>query len=113
LEAAHTAGFVQVIGWAGSVPRLLGVIYRSLGRYGEAETWLQFAITQADLGDARAELARAQLNLAELLVAQGDDRAAAAAAGQAAVAFRDLGLVALLDRCNRLRLADSDVHRRS
>jgi tetratricopeptide (TPR) repeat protein len=105
LEAAQAAGFVEVLGWVASVPRLLGVVCRCLGRYEEAEMWLRTAMAQAEKAPAPAEQARAQLNLAEVLVALGDEEAAAGAIEEAAAAFRHLGLVALLDRLDRLRLA--------
>src|SRR5262249_45432195 len=105
LEAAHAAGFVQSLGWVASVPRLLGVVYRCLGRYEEAEMWLRVALAQAEKAPAPVELARAQLNLAEVQMALGDERSAAAAIEEAGAAFRHLGLAALLDRAERLRLA--------
>jgi tetratricopeptide (TPR) repeat protein len=88
-----------------SVPRLLGVVHRCLGRFEEAEMWLRTAMAQAEKAPAPAELARAQLNLAEVLMALGDEHGAAAAIDEAAAAFRHFGLVALLDRSERLRLA--------
>ena len=105
LEAAQAAGFAEVLGWVASVPRLLGVVCRCLGRHEEAEMWLRNAMAQAEKAPAPAEQARAQLNLAEVLVALGDEHAAAGAIDQAAAAFRHLGLTALLDRSDRLRLA--------
>jgi tetratricopeptide (TPR) repeat protein len=88
-----------------SVPRLLGVVYRCLGRYEEAEAWLRAALAQAAAAPAPAELARTRLNLAEILMARGDETGASAAIDEAASAFRHLGLTALLDRSDRLRLA--------
>jgi tetratricopeptide (TPR) repeat protein len=105
LEAAQAAGFAQVIGWVGSVPRLLGVAYRCLGRYDDAEMWARSAIAQAHGAPAPAEGARARLNLAEVLRARNDEHGATAELDQAAQVFRDLGLKALLDKCDRLRLA--------
>jgi transcriptional regulator with XRE-family HTH domain/tetratricopeptide (TPR) repeat protein len=105
LEAAQAAGFVEVLGWVASVPRLLGVVCRCLERYEEAEMWLRTAMAQAEKAPAPAEQARAQLNLAEVLMALGDEGAAAGAIEEAAAAFRHLGLAALLDRSDRLRLA--------
>jgi tetratricopeptide (TPR) repeat protein/transcriptional regulator with XRE-family HTH domain len=105
LQAAQAAGFAEVLGWVASVPRLLGVVHRCLGRFEEAEMWLRAAMTQAEKAPAPAELARTQLNLAEVLMALGDKQGAAAAIDEAAGAFRDFGLAALLDRSDRLRLA--------
>jgi transcriptional regulator with XRE-family HTH domain/tetratricopeptide (TPR) repeat protein len=105
LQAAHAAGFTQSLGWVASVPRLLGVVCRCLGRYQEAEMWLRTAVAQADKAPAQAERARAQLNLAEVLLARGDEPGAAAAIDEAAAAFRHFGLTPLLDRSQRLRLA--------
>ncbi len=104
LQAAHAAGFAQVLGWVASVPRLLGVVYRCLGQYEEAETWLRTAIAQAEKAPAPVEVARAQLNLADVLVATGDEPGGTVALNDAASAFRRLGLTALLDRSEHLRL---------
>jgi transcriptional regulator with XRE-family HTH domain/tetratricopeptide (TPR) repeat protein len=104
LEAAHRAGFAQSLGWIASVPRLLGVVCRCLGRYQEAETWLRTALAQAEKAPAPAEVGRAQLNLAEVLRAQGDEAGAAGAIDRAAADFRHFGLAALLNRSERLRL---------
>ena len=109
LQAAHAAGFAQVLGWVASVPRLLGVVYRCLGKYGEAETWLRTAIAQAEKAPAPVEVARAQLNLADVLVATGDEPGGTVALNDAASAFRRLGLTALLDRSEHLRLTLSEA----
>jgi tetratricopeptide (TPR) repeat protein len=113
LQAAQAAGFAHVIGWVGSVPRLLGVLYKCLGRYDEAETWLRSAVAQAGRAPAPAELARSQVNLGEVLLARSEHEAAAAAVSEAGTVFRQLDLPSLLDRCERLRPALSPVHPRS
>jgi transcriptional regulator with XRE-family HTH domain/tetratricopeptide (TPR) repeat protein len=102
LLAAHGAGFAQVVGWVASVPRLLGVVSRCLGRYDEAERWLRSAVAEAEDARAPSELARVRLNLAEVLLARGKERAAAPIIEQAARAVQELGLVALQVRCDRL-----------
>jgi hypothetical protein len=104
LQAAHAAGFAQVLGWVASVPRLLGVACRCLGNFPEAETWLRTAIAQAQQAPAPAEVARAQLNLAEVLVAVGDEQGGAVALDDAVSAFRRLGLPALLNRSEHLQV---------
>jgi hypothetical protein len=53
------------------------------------------------------ERARAQLNLAEVLLALGDEAGAAGAIEEAAAALCQLGLAALVDKAERLRLAVS------
>jgi tetratricopeptide (TPR) repeat protein len=113
LEAAYTAGFELSLGWVASVPRLLGVVCRCLGRDDDAERWLKCALTTCAEAEAAAELARVQLNLGELLMARGDERTAAVQIEQAAKAFRDLGLPALLQRCERLRPAVAPSRTRS
>jgi hypothetical protein len=113
LEAAHAAGFELTLGWMASVPRLLGVVCRCLGHYDDAERWLKSAMTTCMEAEAAAELARVQLNLGELLLARGDDRTAAVEIEQSARAFRDLGLPALLQRCERLRPAVAPSRSRS
>jgi transcriptional regulator with XRE-family HTH domain/tetratricopeptide (TPR) repeat protein len=113
LEAAYAAGFAMSVGWVASVPRLLGVVYRCLGRYDDAERWLKGALATCVEAGAAAELARVQLNLGQLLMGRGEERAAAVEFGQAAQAFRDLGLHALLQRCDRLQPAVAPSRTRS
>jgi tetratricopeptide (TPR) repeat protein len=113
LEAAHAAGFELTLGWVASVPRLLGVVCRCLGRYDDAERWLKSALTTCMKAEAAAELARVQLNLGELLMARGDDTTAAVEVEHSARAFRDLGMPALLPRCERLRPAVAPSRTRS
>jgi tetratricopeptide (TPR) repeat protein len=108
LEAAHVAGLTHPVGWVASVPRLLGVVHRCLGHYDDAETWLRSAMATAHIAETPSELARSQLNLAELLMGNGEEREASLAAKQAAQIFRQLGLFALLQRCDRHRLAIVD-----
>jgi tetratricopeptide (TPR) repeat protein len=108
LEAAHAAGFINVVGWVASVPRLLGVVHRCLGRLDESEKWLRRALADAERAPAPVELARTQLNLAHVLGRRGDEAAATTALDQAAAAFRLLGLDALYARAERLRPAVSD-----
>jgi tetratricopeptide (TPR) repeat protein len=108
LEAAHAAGLTYPVGWVASVPRLLGVVHRCLGHYDDAETWLTSAMATARTSDTPGELARIQLNRAELLMDRGEEREASVAAKQAARIFRQLGLFALLQRCDRHRLAIVD-----
>jgi hypothetical protein len=108
LEAAHAAGFSNVVGWVASVPRLLGVVHRCLGHLDESEKWLRLALADAERSPAPVELARTQLNLADVLARRGDDAAATTALDQAAAAFRALGLDALHARAERLRPAVSD-----
>lgn len=86
------------------MPRLLGVVYRCLGHYERAEMWLTDAIAQARQAPAPAELARAQLNLAQVFMARGEERAATAAIDESARTFAALGLSALLARSLQLRL---------
>jgi tetratricopeptide (TPR) repeat protein/transcriptional regulator with XRE-family HTH domain len=113
LEAAYTAGFELSLGWVASVPRLLGVVCRCLGRFDDAERWLKGALKTCVEAEAAAELARVRLNLGELLMARGDERAAAVEFEQAAQAFRDLGLPALLQRCDRLKPTVAPARTRS
>src|SRR6202034_2840325 len=47
LEAAQARGFEHVIGWVASVPRLLGVAHRCLGRFDDAEACLRQAVQKA------------------------------------------------------------------
>jgi class 3 adenylate cyclase/tetratricopeptide (TPR) repeat protein len=108
LEAAHAAGLAYPLGWVACLPRLLGVVHRCLNPYGEAETWLRSAMTTAREASTLTELARIQLNLAELLMARGERQAASLAAKEAARMFRQVGLFALLQRCDRYRLAVAD-----
>jgi transcriptional regulator with XRE-family HTH domain/tetratricopeptide (TPR) repeat protein len=103
LEAAHAAGFVYTIGWVASTARLLGIVYRCLGRHADAERSLQHAIAGAEA--APVERARAQMNLAHLYFARGDKRAAAEAAKPARRTFRELGLQGLSTGADRMGLA--------
>jgi hypothetical protein len=103
LESAHRAGFEYCLGWVASVPRLLGVVFRCLGSYDEAETWLTDAVALATRAAAPAEQARAQLNQAQLLMARGEERAAITAIDEPARTFETLGLTALLARSDQLR----------
>jgi hypothetical protein len=109
LEAAHAAGLTHPVGWVASVPRLLGVVHRCLGHYHDAETWLRSAMATARTAGTPSELARSQLNLAELLMGHGEEREASLATKQAARIFRQLGMFALLQRCDRHRLGIVDT----
>jgi tetratricopeptide (TPR) repeat protein len=108
LEAAHAAGFTNVVGWVASVPRLLGVVHRCLGRPDESEKWLRLALADSERAPAPVELARTQMNLAHVLAQRGDEAAATNALDQAAAAFRALGLDALYARAERLRPSVAD-----
>ena len=83
--------------------RLLGVAYRCLGRYEQAETWLRDAVAQAGRAPAPAEQARARLNLAQVFMARGEDQAATAAIDESARTFAAQGLSGLLARSVELR----------
>jgi tetratricopeptide (TPR) repeat protein len=107
LEAARAAGFVHPVGWVASIPRLLGVAYRCLERYDDAERSLQQAIAIAEA--APVERARAQLNLAHLYSIRGDKKAAAEAAGPAVHTFADLGLHGLQAGAERVISAAADI----
>jgi hypothetical protein len=80
-------------------------VHRCLSHDNEAETWLRSALASGRQAGAATELARIQLNLAEVLKHRGDKRAASLAAKDAAGIFRQLGLFALLQRCDEHRLA--------
>jgi hypothetical protein len=95
LEAAHVAGLTHPVGWVASVPRLLGVVHRCLGHSHDAEAWLRSATATARKAETPTELARSPLNLAELLMGDGEEREASLATKQAARIFRQLGLFAL------------------
>jgi len=103
LELAEARGFEQVIGWVGSVPRLIGVAHRCLGRGDDAEKWLRRAIQKATTAPAPVETARARLNLAQVFMERGDDSAAAAEIEQCRRTFQEFGLTALVACSDRLR----------
>jgi hypothetical protein len=105
LTAAHGAGFEQVVGWVASLPRLLGVVHRSLGQFDESEKWQRSAIAKAERASAAVELARGRLHLAELLMMRGDEESAAAEIDRATSVLHGLGLKALQDKADRLRSA--------
>jgi transcriptional regulator with XRE-family HTH domain len=102
LEAAYTAGFAFVIGWPMSVPRLLGVANRCLGRPKKAEVWLRIAIAAAERAPAAAEGARARLDLAETLVNLAAWDAAQTEIDVATKIFAELGLGALHSAAQKL-----------
>ena len=107
LEAAQDAGFVHVLGWSASVPRLLGVAYLRLGRIDEAQTCLKRAVEEAVRAPAPAEEGRARLNLAESLIAMGEVPTARAELDLAGRIFAEFGLAALAARVEQRKSAIS------
>jgi DNA-binding SARP family transcriptional activator/tetratricopeptide (TPR) repeat protein len=106
LEAAHSRGVTFVVGWAASVPRLLGVASFLAGRPDTAQSSLQHAITTADRADAVGEAARARLDLARLLAetdhAGGRNRGLAEL-DAAISSFKRLGMTPFLRAARQLR----------
>ncbi len=106
LQRADANGVMFTIGWAASVPRLLGVASFGVGRHDSAEVWLRQAITATEGAGAFGEAARARLDLARLLLDNGnqeDRHRAVTELDMAITAFRRMGMAAFLPIAERLR----------
>jgi tetratricopeptide (TPR) repeat protein len=106
LQRADANGVMFTIGWAASVPRLLGLASFRVGRHDSAKAWLHQAITATEGAGAFGEAARARLDLARLLLDNGnqEDRHRAVAELDVAItAFTRMGMAAFLPIAERLR----------
>ncbi len=68
LTSADSRGIMFTIGWASSVPRLLGVSYYLVGQADKARHWLEKSIRLADRAEAHGEAARSRLDLVRVLL---------------------------------------------
>jgi tetratricopeptide (TPR) repeat protein len=106
LQRADASGVMFTIGWAASVPRLLGVASFRVGRHDSAEAWLRQAIAATEGAGAFGEAARARLDLARVLLENGsqeDRHRAVAELDMAITAFRRMGMAAFLPIAEQLR----------
>lgn len=83
------------------VTRARGELAAAEGRPDDAIAGLRSAAAQWQAIDSPLAAAQARCRLAELLAAEGDDRAAEMELSAAAVAFERAGATALLERCRK------------
>jgi class 3 adenylate cyclase/tetratricopeptide (TPR) repeat protein len=104
LALAAERGVVLATGWVFVIARALGVAATLLRDWPRAARWFNLAIEQATAMRARAELGRAQLDYARMLIARGrrrDQEGASALLARAAAIFGELGMSPLLAAARR------------
>jgi class 3 adenylate cyclase/tetratricopeptide (TPR) repeat protein len=102
LEAAHEARVVAVMGWPATVPRLLATAARHDGDLDVARRHVENAVDMARREALPVEVARAQLELARILAAQGSPSTAVEPVLSAAAAtFGGLSFHGWAARCAR------------